>query len=285
MKVVREDFIRADDSGFTRGQLRAGEKQGRWRRVDRLVYRIGSHDPTPIERALAAAVATDAVVSGRLAAVLHDLDAGAVPVADLTVHPGQANERRVRRRVLPSARLTMVDGFLSTDGLQTLVDLAAVLDDDSWEQALESALRKGLLTVDELEQALPVLGASRVLRLRPPGAPPTESLLETRAVQLIGTIPGLGEPIRQLNVCDEHDRFVARVDLGWPDLGLFLELDGEHHRAQPVYDASRETAVVAATGWLCARLTWTEVVHHPTATARRLAAIVEQARRRPLQLV
>ena len=81
---------------------------------------------------------------------------------------------------------------------------------------------------------------------------------------------------------DAYDQFVARVDLAWPELGLFLELDGERHKGQPVYDANRETAIVAATGWLCGRFSWTEVRHNPVPTARRLARIVEQARRRPM---
>jgi very-short-patch-repair endonuclease len=61
-----------------------------------------------------------------------------------------------------------------------------------------------------------------------------------------------------------------------------IELDGQHHRSQPLYDASRETAIVAATGWLCGRFTWAEVVHYRAHTVRRLADLVEQARRRPL---
>ena len=100
-------------------------------------------------------------------------------------------------------------------------------------------------------------------------------------VQLVRRAPGVPEPVRQFVVSDEG-RFVARVDLCWPELGLFLELDGEHHRGQPVYDASRETAIVAATGWLCGRFSWTEVVRAPIPTRRRLVAIVEQARRRPI---
>ena len=114
--------------------------------------------------------------------------------------------------------------------------------------------------MDELESLLPELGRGRipgtarirrVLALRPPGAPPTESLLETLMVQLARTVPGLPEPVRQLEV------EWARVDLAWPDLGLFVELDGQQHKDQPLYDARRETAVVAATGWLCGRFTWT----------------------------
>jgi very-short-patch-repair endonuclease len=68
-------------------------------------------------------------------------------------------------------------------------------------------------------------------------------------------------------------------DLAWPDLGFFVELDGQQHGGQPVYDARRETAVVAATGWLPGRFTWHEVVELPITTARRLAAVADQARR------
>src|SRR5439155_27167267 len=119
----------------------------------------------------------------------------------------------------------------------------------------------------------------RVLALRPPGAPPTESLLETLMVQLARDVPGLGEFVRQHVIRDEHGTFIARLDLSRPDIGFFIELDGQQHKGQPVYDAMRETAVVAATGWLPGRFTWTEVVHLPKTTKRRLAGVATQARR------
>jgi very-short-patch-repair endonuclease len=71
--------------------------------------------------------------------------------------------------------------------------------------------------------------------------------------------------------------FVARVDLCWPHLGIFVELDGQGHEDQPVYDASRQTAVVAATGWLVARFTWREVTRTPRTCVRRLLAVIEWA--------
>ena len=67
------------------------------------------------------------------------------------------------------------------------------LDDLVWEQALESALRQRLTTIEEVISALDsathsrLPGAGRirrVLALRPDSAPPTESLLETLMVQL-----------------------------------------------------------------------------------------------------
>ena len=263
--------------GLTRGELRWGEKQGRWRHVSRGVYAEGPTEPTPLDRALAVLVRTGGVASGHLAGVLHELDSVRLRGPDVTVPPGSSNGSGVRRRTL--ANVVVVEGYPCTDGVQTLVDLAATLDDLEWEQALESALRKRLVTIGELEvlERLPAR-VRRVLALRPPGAPPTESLLETLMVQLIRTVDGLPDPIRQYWV----DRAHARLDLCWPELGLFIELDGQHHAGQPLYDARRETAVVAATGWLCGRFTWTEVVRYPTSTARRLAALADQARRRPV---
>ena len=259
---------------ITEATLRWGARRGRWRRIVRGVYGDGREPPTPLDRARAEVLRRDAVARGSLAGVLHELDS-----VSLTRQP-------IARGDVPAER---IGGIRCANGLQTLVDLAAILDDLTWEQALESALRKRLVTVGELEAALPSLGAARtpgtarirrVLALRPPGAPATESLLETLMVQLARTIEGLVAPTRQYEVYDEHGQFVARVDLAWPDLGLFVELDGQQHRGQPVYDARRQTAVTAATGWLCGRFTWHEVTRCRKATARRLAALAAQATRR-----
>ncbi|MBI2168489.1 MAG: DUF559 domain-containing protein [Actinobacteria bacterium] len=242
------------------------------------VYAEGSGEPDLFDQARAGVLAADGVARGALAGVLHGLDAVVLDT------PG----RRFRGPVTGELN---VDGMRCADGLQTLVDLAPTLDDDVWEQAFESALRKRLASVAELEAALPALARARtpgtarirrVLALRPPGAPPTESLLETLMVQLAREVPDLGPPTRQLEVRNGHDEIVGRVDLSWEEIGLFLELDGQQHRDQPVYDARRETAVVAATGWLPGRFTWREVVHLPRTTARRLADLAGQARRRPL---
>jgi very-short-patch-repair endonuclease len=213
-----------------------------------------------------------------LAGVLHGLDAVNLDGTWVTVGRSANGRRdRVSRRDLPPERVIAVGGLRCTDGLQTMLDLARPLSDLLWEQALESALRKGLTSVAAFD-AVRTMRVRRVLGLRPIGAPPTESLLETLMVQLARTVPGLGEPVRQCVVDHAH----ARVDLAWPELGLFVELDGQHHLGQPVYDARRETAIVAATGWLCGRFTWTEVVRVPYSTARRLAALADQARHRPM---
>jgi len=279
--------------GITPSALRWGAQTGRWSLVERGVYVVGSDPPNSVERAVGAVLATGGAASGTLAGLLLDFDAvDRASGAYVTVpRTGDGRRPEVRRKTLAAERIITVQGFRCTDGLQTLVDLSATVDDLLWEQILESALRKQLTTIEAVANAATDMARSRtpgtqrirrVLALRPQGAPPTESLLETLMVQLAREIPGLDPPTRQVVVLDRHGGFVARVDLAWPELGLFIELDGQQHKGQPVYDASRETAVVAATGWLVGRFTWTEVVHLGQHTIRRLAALVAQARRRPL---
>ena len=264
--------------GITRSALSWGVRSGRWVRVERCVYAEGANPPDPIDRARARVLASGRAARGGLAGVLHEFDAVVLDALP------------TRRSRLGAEAVLVVGGIPCAGALQTLADLAVMLDDDRWEQVLESALRRRMVTVSELDQLVEASSsarrpeAARILRVldrRPRDAPPTESLLETLALQLARTVPGLGDPVRQY-VVERAGSFVARVDLAWPDLGLFIELDGQQHKNQPVHDARRETAVVAATGWLCARFTWHEVVVIPRTTARRLAQIADQCRQRPV---
>ena len=104
--------------------------------------------------------------------------------------------------------------------------------------------------------------------------PQTDSLLETLAIQLIRR-EGLPEPVRQYRVYDPvTGRVVARLDLAWPELGIFVELDGQQHKDQPVYDARRQTLVTTIKRWQCGRLTWEDVVVRPEWGAQQLAGLL-----------
>lgn len=253
----------AAESGLTLDALRWGERIGRWRRVQHGIYAEGPAPLTQLDRERARVIARATAARGGLAGVLHGLDSV------------RLDGRPTRRTEL--THTVVVGGVPCADGLQTMIDLASTLDDDPWEQALESALRKRLVTIADLDGVPRRPRIRRVLARRPPGAPATESLLETLAVQLARRVPGLGDPMRQYDVRWPDGTFVARVDLCWPEIGLFLELDGQHHAGKPLYDARRETAVVAATGWLPGRFTWHEVVHIPRSTQRRLAMLAARA--------
>lgn len=268
---MRRLFTTAEVQATRHGLAWAVEKR-RVVSVGRGVYAVGPEPPTRLDVARAAVLRSGGEARGHLAGVLHGLDSV------------RLDGRPTRRDRLPENRIVVIEGIRCADGFATLQDLAVSLDDTTWEQALESGLRKRLTTVNAFEGVGAAWGAQRirrVLAVRPPGAPATESLLETLMVQLARSV--VGELVRQHDVW-QHGMHVARLDLSRPEHGYFIELDGEHHKDQPVYDATRETAVVAATGWLPGRFTWTEVTRYQRATARRLAGIAAQARARGAML-
>lgn len=268
--------------GRTRGELRYGRDSGKFLRVVHNVYIEGPAPPSDFDVALAHMFRRGVPAWGLVAGRVYDLDA----VHDL-LPPAVSRRPRVDLGGEPRH----VRGVLCASPLQTMVDLATMLDDDRWEQANESALHKGLFSVDDELALISELSARRtpgvarmrrVLSLRPDGAPPTESRLETIAIQIARKAEDVPEPTRQHVVRNRHGEFVARLDVSWPELGGFLELDGLGHRQQPVHDATRESAVVAATGWLCNRMTWREAYNNTKWAARRLSEFIAQARRRPL---
>lgn len=262
---MRRLFTSAE-SGLTSNALRWGARIGRWVRVQRGVYADGPEPPTSFDRERAQVLAADGTARGALAGVLLGLDSV------------QLDGMPMRKGRLIDDHTTVIGGVRCVGARQALVDLAAHLDDDTWEQALESALRKRLVAIADLDVVSRAPGIRRIRRVleRRGDVPPTESLLETLMVQLLRSVPRLPEPVRQHRVTWPDGSFVARVDLCWPHLGVFIELDGQGHQDQPVYDAHRQTAVVAATGWRVARFTWREVTRSPRMCVRRLLAIVDR---------
>jgi hypothetical protein len=278
-----------EEAGLTRENIRAMVRARQIRCIRRGVYGEGSDTPSDLDKARADVLVVRGIATGRLAGVLRGLDSVTlVPGKSSTTVLAGSNRCRsgVRRRNVVQVETEVIGQVPCTDLVQTITDLAAELSDLVWEQALESGLRQGMpLEAIELASRSTFRGVRRirrVLALRPPDAPPTESLLETLMVQLIRTIPGVPPPVRQYRVYNKHGEFVARVDLCWPDLGVFIELDGQQHPGQPEYDAARQTAVSAAMGWMVGRFTWREVRHNPVASARRLAELIESARGRPV---
>ncbi|MEZ5266145.1 MAG: type IV toxin-antitoxin system AbiEi family antitoxin domain-containing protein [Acidimicrobiales bacterium] len=202
----------------------ASEPAARWRQLARIeLLRSGG----------------DAVLARASAAHLHALDGfspGILPI-ELNVPTGTGGRRRTaarRTRVLdPPA---MIDGLPVTGIGQTLVELGSTLTPsrlppaDRVELALEAALHRRLVTVADLADVLAAAGRRRgaatlgtVLRRRPDGAPPTESYLETRMVQLLRD-HGLPTPRRQVELRD-GDGFIGRVDLL---IGrVVIEVDGQ----------------------------------------------------------
>ena len=162
---MRRLFTRAEAGrhGITPAALRWGTRTGRWTLVESGVYVVGGDDPTPIERAVGTVLATDGVASGTLAGLLLGLDSIRPLRGVCATVPATRSGRRpdVRRKTLAPERLIVAKGIRCTDGLQTIADLAAVVNDVTWEQMLESALRKELTTVEAICTEALAMGWSR----------------------------------------------------------------------------------------------------------------------------
>jgi hypothetical protein len=110
----------------------------------------------------------------------------------------------------------------------------------------------------------------------------SESVGETRARYLVWS-QGLPAPEVNYAILDENGREVARVDLAWPKLGLFLEFDGkvkyerllkEGENASDVVfrEKQREDMICRLTGWRCIRIVWANL-YTPEVTAARIRSM------------
>ncbi|MEI5584132.1 MULTISPECIES: endonuclease domain-containing protein [unclassified Agromyces] len=114
------------------------------------------------------------------------------------------------------------------------------------------------------------------LELTRPGA---ESRPET-LLRLLLVRAGLPEPEVNVAVRDAHGRFVARVDLAYPDLRVAVEYDGDHHRTSTLayeHDIARFDRLHEA-GWRVVRVRARGLFRHPDDTVDRVRRALAAAR-------
>jgi hypothetical protein len=206
------------------------------------------------------------VLSHRAAARIRGFDGISQAVPELTV--GLQRSRApagvvLHRRIEVPA--TMTTGLLRHTTLaRTTLDLAEVLDDDTLELCLEFALRNGVPEAD-LRPKL-----DRVFARRPPGCSATESELETRYVQLVRSID-VPEPVRQYPVFNDAGTYLGRLDVCWPEVGLWVECDGRAVHDRPdalLRDRRRQNELATFLQFQPLRFTWEDVVVHPVIARR-----------------
>jgi very-short-patch-repair endonuclease len=178
--------------------------------------------------------------------------------------------------------IVVIDGLRCTDEIRTIIDYAAVVDDEHVERAIESLLRRHPEAEELLRDRARALarpgksGPSRVLRVldrRP--AVPTDSDLETVYWQTLRHY-GVELPVRQYPVGP------YKLDQAYPDIKLFIELDGwGAHGSREAFgrDRRRQNAVVAQ-DWVPLRFTDSDVRHFGRRTAFLTNAEVTRRRAR-----
>src|SRR5207245_3347413 len=167
--VTRRDLARA---GITGAEIKHRVGVGALIRVHWGVYRVGHRAPSLESRYLAAvrACGEEAVLSGRAAGYYLGILKGGPPPPEVT----GPTERRVRgvktrRSLLDPRDITVVRGIAVTTVPRTVVDLAAVLDEDDLVRAYHEAdVRYGTTPIQievVLERCRKAPGAPKLRRV------------------------------------------------------------------------------------------------------------------------
>lgn len=280
---------------FTRQQARAAGMtdrminwrvaSGEWERVDFGAYRLLGTPPTWRQRLAAACLVGPAVASHAAAAQLWrfpGFEGDAIEVvalrhrrrhaADVIWHESQ---------VLRPGDVTTIDSIAVTSALRTILDLASSVPEIRLEEAFDDAVRRGLASISAAYRDLERLGSRRrgfgamrrVLARRSAEERPPESVLETRFLRLTDG-SSLPRPVPQVEVRD-GERLVARVDFGYPDRRLAIEIDGLRFHAgrrAHQHDVARQNRIVTL-GWCVLRFTAEDLSERPDA----VIGAIEQA--------
>jgi hypothetical protein len=253
--------------------------------VARGVLRVGGARSTWRQQLMAACLAAGpgSVVSHRSAAALFGLDRFAPGPVEITlVRPRRYRAPRVTVHTtaeLADGDVTTLDGIPVTRPVRTLIDLAAAIDRDRLEEALDAALRDNLLTLPRLERRIAGLqrrGRSgiRVLAAliseRAEGEVP-QSVLERRFLRLVKQL-GLPKPVCQLPV-RRPDGSRAYLDFAWVAEGVAVEVDGHRShstRRQRQHDNERSNDLAQTDFRKLLRFTWEHVTCRQDYVARML---------------
>jgi Transcriptional regulator, AbiEi antitoxin len=181
------------------------------------------------------------------------------------------------------------------NGTRTALEICTIADVEHSLVVVNGLLRAGKTSPEllrsryvDMEMWPRTLTTELVLRLcdhRP------ESVAESRWFYSFH-LHNLPCPVPQHEVRDGDGRLIARLDFAWPELGVWVEVDGkvkydELRRAgeTPVdvlmREKRREEAVRAITGWECIRVTWADLFH-PERVVDRIRAAATRRRTVPI---
>lgn len=230
-------------------------------------YRFSGTPESWEQRIYAACLATGGVASHKSAARLWGISHVPALKLELIVAADQVvrleDVRAHRSNRIPASHVTTYAGIPITTGARTVVDLSAVLGDETLERAIDDALRRNVTTIDELRMCFEDLagrGRRRIAHLRPllaarhPGFHPGANDGELRVLRWV-VEAGLPKPVQQVWVVAGGKRYC--LDFAYPEWKIGWEWDGwEDHglRRAFTYDRDRRNQLELA-GWLMLQFT------------------------------
>jgi hypothetical protein len=258
---MAEPFIGSE--AVAAGTTTHSQLRRRYTRVFRDVYVSEGTELSPAIRAHAAWLWSRrrGVIAGFSAAALHGsnwIDAArAVDIIHDNRHA--LSGLQVWGDRVASDEIVMVDGIAITTQARTALDLACWYPLTTAVAALDALARATEYKSADVELLMARYRGRRGLErarisldLVDAGAQsPKETWL-----RLVLVRAGLPRPQTQIPVCDEFGDAVAYLDMGWDDIKVAVEYDGEQHRSdrrQYTWDV-RRLEMVERRGWIVVRV-------------------------------
>ena len=239
-----------DDLKATREARAVRVEAGRWLSMHDGVYRMAGSPVTWRSELMAACWAggSRALASHRSAAALWSLPSGRTDITELICprwqrarHDGLVVHESL---VIDELDRAEVDGIPCTSVARTLFDLARKLSPVMLDANIDTAIRRKLVTLDELRNT-----SARLATKGRPGGRRFRQVIEARsgAAALPESVPermladmlvrqGLPAAQHQFVIRDAAGGFVARVDLAYPEWMVVIEYDSvEHHTGTPAH--------------------------------------------------
>jgi len=228
------------------------------------VYLPRGADVTAVARAKAAWLWSErrAVVAGQSAAALHNAKwVDGRRAAELLWHNRRPPEGiRTWADRCADDEVQEIDGIRVTTPARTALDLACRYPLGGAVAAVDALARATRLEVADIEFLADRYRGRRGIRrareaigLVDPGA---ESPKETW-LRLLLIRNGFPRPQTQIPVYDEYGALVAVFDMGWRDVKIAMDYEGEHHRIdrRRFNHDIRKAETVAELGWVDIRVT------------------------------
>jgi Transcriptional regulator, AbiEi antitoxin len=267
--VTRAELLAA---GVTHDEIKHRVAAGALIRVHRGVYRVGHRAPS-VEATYVAAVKAcgeGAVLSGRAAAHLFGLIAGAPPPPEVTA-PSLRRVPGVRTRRSKRIEATRFRGIAVTTIPCILVALAASLSFEDLARACHEASVRYRTRPEHVEPLIGrARGAARLRAILHGDAPIVLSRLEGRFLALLRQH---GLPLPKTN----RRAGVHYVDCRWPEHGLTVELDSyRFHSTRHAFEQDRRRERAAyARGDQHRRYTYADVFEDPTSMLQELRDLLQ----------
>jgi very-short-patch-repair endonuclease len=274
---MAEPFLGSE--ALARGTLNRHQLRTRFRAVCPNVY-VSKSVQLSLDQRIAAAwlwANREATIAGLAAAALHGVKWIEDDIAIELIHPNTRPPHGVltRRDVLLDGEATVVGGLALTTPARTAFDIGrrkpqrvAVARLDALARATSLELNGVMSIADRHVGARGLRNLETALVSVDPGAQsPRETYLRLLIIDA-------GFPRPQTQIAVQTDDTTYYLDMGWPDLMVAVEYDGEHHRTDLLQYRKdiRRLESLERLGWIVIRVVAGD---HPAAILRRVRSALD----------